>query len=97
MPYAHERINPARHARQACAWLRAATRLLTQGFDALFASGTDLTSRNGGNRHPALSKKTPGQGTVTAAQRTPALPIVQRVVDWPHKERTPGETSVVVK
>jgi len=53
MPYAHERINPARHARQACSWLRAAARLLPQGFDTLFAVGIGLTSRNGENRHPA--------------------------------------------
>ncbi len=44
---------------KAYAWLRAASRLLPQGFDALFAAGIGLTSRNGGNRHPALSKKTP--------------------------------------
>jgi len=39
------------------------TRLLPQGFDALFAAGTGLTSRNGGNRHPALSTKNAGKGS----------------------------------
>jgi hypothetical protein len=38
------------------------TRLLPQRFDALFfAAGIGLTSRNGGNRHPALSKKMQGK------------------------------------
>ena len=63
MPYAYERINPARHARQACAWLRAATRLLPQGFDALFAAGIGLTSRNGGNRHYGALQKNAGKGS----------------------------------
>jgi hypothetical protein len=54
---------------KACAWLRAATRLLSQGFDALFAAGIGLTSRNGGNRHPALSKKDAGKGSAKGVWR----------------------------
>ena len=36
MPSAHEPVNPAR---QAHAWLRAAARLLSPGFDRLSAAG----------------------------------------------------------
>ena len=38
MPSAHESVHPAHHAR-TCAWLRAAARLLSPGFDGLSAAG----------------------------------------------------------
>jgi hypothetical protein len=49
MPYAHEPVNPARHAR-TCAWLRAASRLLSQGFDSLFATGLFWLCQKGQER-----------------------------------------------
>ena len=49
MPYAHEPVNPARHARR-CAWLRAASRLLSQGFDNLFATGLFWLCQKGQER-----------------------------------------------
>src|SRR5437764_14177027 len=57
MPFAHEPVNPARHAR-ACAWLRAASRLLSQGCDRLFTADPFWSCRKGQERpfRPLLPK-----------------------------------------
>jgi hypothetical protein len=46
MPYAHEPVNPARHAR-TCAWLRAASRLLRKGLTASSLRASSGYARKG--------------------------------------------------
>jgi hypothetical protein len=53
MPYAHESVNPARHAR-ACAWLRAALRLLRKGLTDSSLQALSGYARKGKKALPGL-------------------------------------------